>query len=117
MFEIKIIKEPTRLEELKAIAENGFGEMVKAVVDVGQGVMAVGSELHVDAEALLMEQCGSTRDNTWGINIYPERTGEDFLEFDSMVNIKPAFGNRSRGVGNVEIQDKIREIVNKLVLK
>jgi len=117
MFEVKVIKESISLAELTKIAENGFGEMAKAVVDVEQGIMAIGSELHVDAESLLMEQHGSTRDHTWGINLYPGKTGEDFLEFDSMVNIKPAFGNRTRSVSSVEIQNKIKEIVSKLIIK
>lgn len=52
-----------------------------------------------------------------GINLYPEMTGDDFIEFDSMINIRPAENNRSRGVENEEMQNKILAIVNKLVTK
>ena len=115
MFEIKVIKEPIKLEEVMEIAKNGYGDMVKAVVDVEQEILAIGSELHVDAESNLIEEKDSKREYCWGINIYPTKTGEEFIEFDSMVNIKPGFGNRSRGVENKEIQEKIREIVSKLI--
>ena len=114
-MEIKIIKEEIGLSELEKMAEKGFGDMVKAVVDVEQKIMAVGPELHADGEVLLMEECGSKRENTWGINIYPKKTGEDFIEFDSMINLKPALGNRSRGVENPEIRDRIRAICNSLI--
>ena len=55
--------------------------------------------------------------NVWGINLYPEKSGEAFIEFDSMVNLKPAYGNRTRGVENNEVREKIINIVNKFVLK
>jgi len=117
MAEIRIIKNPTTKAELKKIAEEGFGDMAKAVVDVGQEIMAVGGELHADMESLLMENENSLRKDTWGINLYPENPEEDFVEFDSMVNLKPALGNRTRNVEDKEVREKIKEIVNKLVIK
>jgi hypothetical protein len=116
-MEIKIIKGAINIKEILDIAEKQFGDLVKAVVDVEQGIMAIGGELHADGEVELIEKQGSRRENTWGINIYPGKTGEDWIEFDSMVNIKPSFGNRSRGVDNLEIQKKIRNIVGKLISK
>ena len=113
-MEIKIIEEPVKISELKTIAEQGFGDMVKAVVDVEKEIMAVGGELHADAEAVLAEQ-GSKRENVWGVNLYPEKSGADWLEFSSMINIKPHSGNRSRGVENPEARAKIIKIVNKLI--
>src|SRR3989344_8911583 len=99
-MEIKIIKkdQPTSKEELGRIAKDMFGYMVKAVVDVEQGIMAVGGEFHAEEEVVLTEQEGSRREHTWGINFYPENPNEEFIEFDSMVNIKPSFGNRSRNI-------------------
>jgi len=73
--------------------------------------------MHADEEVVLMEQEGAERENTWGINLYPKKSGEEFIEFDSIINLKPSFGNRSRGVDNLEIKEKIRSIVKKLVLK
>lgn len=116
MAEIRIIKTPIRLEELREVAAERFGDMVKAVVDVENGVMAIGGELHVDMEVILMEQEGSLRPNTWGINLYPDKVGEEFLEFDSMINLKPSYGNRTRGVEDREIQDSIKEIVERLII-
>jgi len=115
MEEIKIVKEPIKKEELVEVARGQFGDLVKAVVDVEQGIMAVGGQMHADEEVVLMEQEGSKRENTWGINLYPQKNGEEMIELDSIINLKPSFGNRSRGVDNPEIKEKIRNIVEKLV--
>lgn len=112
---IKIVNHNISIKELKAMAEDQFGDFVKAVVDVKQKIMAIGGELHADEEVLLMDKEGSLRDYTWGINIYPSQSEEDYIEFDSMVNLKPALGNHTRNVENVSIQKEIREIVKKLI--
>lgn len=112
-----IVKNSIKLEDLKNIAEKQFGELVKATVDTEQEIMAVGGELHADEEVLLMEQENSKREHTWGINLYPGKTGEDWIEFDSVINLKPSFGNRSRGVDDSEIQKKIRDIIKKLIVR
>jgi hypothetical protein len=94
-----------------------FGNLVKAVVDIEKGIMAVNAELHSDEEALLLEN-GSKQENLWGINIYPDFFGQDdFIEFDSMINLRPSQNNRSRGVDNPDIRKKILEITSKLILK
>lgn len=98
------------------MANEDFGDIVKAVVDVTQEIMAVGGELHADEEVLLSEEEGSKREDTWGINLYPKKPENEWIEFDSMVNIKPHFGNRSRDVENMAIREKIKEIVKKLVI-
>ena len=117
MTEIKIVKNPITKVELKKIAEERFGDLAKAVVDVGQEIMAVGGELHADIETLLMENENSLRKDTWGINLYPENSEEDFVEFDSMINLKPALGNRTRNVEDKEMREKIKLIVSKLIIK
>ncbi len=114
-MEIKIIKDSISKKELWETSKEKFGNLVKAVIDIEQGIMAIGGELHADEEVLLTEQCGSKRENTWGINLYSEKTGDDWIEFDSMINIKPSYGNRTRGVESPEIKEKIKEIVKKLV--
>ena len=96
------------------MAQDGFGNLVKSVVDVDREIMAVDGELHADEEALLLEN-GSQQKNLWGINIYPELEGADRIEFDSMINIRPAQGNRSRGIDHMEIREKIIQIVHKLI--
>lgn len=114
-MEIKIIKDTITRAELAEIAKNQFGDLVKAVVDVGKKIMAIGGELHADGEVLLIEQEGSKREYTWGINLYPGKFGEDWVEFDSLINIKPQVGNRSRGVDNARIREKIKSVVRTLV--
>ncbi|MBI5207727.1 MAG: hypothetical protein HY934_08045 [Candidatus Firestonebacteria bacterium] len=113
---MKIVKDKIELKELKEMALNSFGNLVKAVVDVENEIMAVDAELHSDEEALLLTN-GSKQKDLWGINLYPEFEGEPFIEFDSMINIRPSQGNRTRGVDDPEIRDKIKIIVNKLVIK
>jgi len=115
-MEIKVITAPINLEELIEIAKNQFGDLVKAVVDVEQEIIAVGGELHADEEQLLVER-GSEQRNLWGINLYPQKKQEEWIEFDSMINVKPAFGNRSRNVENPEIREKIKAILTKLIIR
>ena len=83
-------------------------EMVKGVVDVEKGLLAIDAELHADLEKLLLDN-GSDQFDLWGINLYFD--GE-LVEFDSMINIRPTQGNRSRSVENKKTQRQILEIVN-----
>jgi hypothetical protein len=104
------------LEELAKMAGEMFGDFVKAVVDIERNAMVVDAELHADEESQLIEQ-GSDQNDLWGINLYPELAGDDFVEFDSMINLRPSRGNRSRGVENPEIRQRILRIVNDLVIR
>ena len=88
---------------------------MKGVVGVKKGSSGVGGELHAEGEVLLMEEYDSRRENTWGINLYPEKSKEEWIEFDSMINLKPSVGNRSRSVEDIDMQKKIRHIVGELV--
>ena len=111
---MKIITETLLLGELKQMAAATFGNLVKAVVDVDREIIAVDAELHSDLEALLLEN-GSKQKSLWGINLYPEMQGVDFVEFDSMINMRPSQGNRSRGIENEEMRKKIIAIVAKRI--
>lgn len=113
-MEIKIISGKVSKAEIEQMAEKSFGDMVKAVVDVERRIMATGGELHSDEETLLLEN-GSKQSNLWGINLYPLKPESEWLEFDSMINIRPRQENRSRGVENPEIRKKIIDIVSSLV--
>ena len=115
---MKLIEKENEItvSELQEMARKMFGNLVKAVVDVEQGVMIIDADLHSDEEAQLIER-GSKQKNLWGINFYPELTGDDFVEFDSMVNLRPSQDNRSRGVEDEKIRQKIMKIVDKLVFK
>lgn len=116
MKHMKIISESITLDKLKTIAHNLFGDMIKAVVDVDKKLLAIDAELHADLEALLLDN-GSKQADLWGVNLYPEMSGDDFIEFDSMINMRPSQGNKSRGVEDKNLQKKIVEIVNLKVKK
>ena len=109
---MQLIKDSIKVSELSKMAGENASGLVKAVVDIERGVMAVGGELHADGEAVLLEQ-GSKQENLWGINLYPEKTGEDFIEFDSLINVRPSQHNSSRGVEDGVVQDRIRTVVQK----
>ncbi|MBF0570132.1 MAG: hypothetical protein HQL18_05110 [Candidatus Omnitrophica bacterium] len=111
---MKTITETLETAELQEMAGRTFGNMVKAVVDVDRELLAVEAELHSDLEAMLLED-GSRQKDLWGINLYPEMLGDDFVEFDSMINMRPSQGNRSRGVEDGGLRKKIIEIVARRV--
>ncbi len=111
---LQLVHRPLTRADLATIAASQFGDMVKAVVDVERGVMAIGAELHSDEEAALLED-GSRQAAVWGINLYPGEFGSEFIEFDSMINIRPAYGNRSRGVEDEDLRARIRGVVALLV--
>lgn len=110
---VRILRSPMSRVELASIAEEQFGDMVKAVVDIQRGVMAIGGELHSDEEAALMDD-GSRQEDLWGINLYPGESGRDWIEFDSVINIRPSLGNRSRTVEDPLRRKSIIEIVSSL---
>ncbi len=111
---MKLIKDKINLNELNRMAKSRFGNLIKAVVDVEKEIMVVGGPLHSDQEALLLEK-GSKQSNLWGINLYPESNKKRWVEFDSMLNLRPHEENLTRGVDDPKIQKQITEIVNKLV--
>jgi hypothetical protein len=114
---MKLVENKITLDELEQMSQAMFGNLVKAVVDIEKGIMVVDAELHADEEAFLLEN-GSKQSNLWGINIYPELFGKvNFIEFDSMINLRPSQNNRSRGVDSSEVREKILEIINKLISK
>ena len=113
---MRILEKPVTIDELKRIATDTFGDLVKAVVDVRLALVAIDAELHSDQEALLIEN-GSSQKDLWGINFYPYMEGDDFVEFDSMINMRPSQGNMSLGVDDPSIQKEILEIVDRWVTR
>ena len=114
-MKVTIIKDSISRAELKKMASEQYGTLVKAVVDVEKGIMALGGELHADEETALIEKENSSREYTWGINLYPDKKEDEWIEFDSMINIKPALGNRSRDIDDPVTREKVKEVVKKLV--
>ena len=111
---IEIVRAPITRAHVSSLAEAQFGDMVKAVVDLARRVMTIGGELHSDEEAALIED-GSAQTNLWGVNLYPAEQGNAWIEFDSMINVRPSQGNRSRNVEDPVLQDRIRQVVTVLV--
>ena len=112
---MRIIESPIKKSDLKSCQNLIEDIAVKGVVDVEKELLAVDAEFHADLEQYLLEN-GSKQQNLWGINLYFEEDDpEDFLEFDSMINLRPSQNNRSRGVDDPGLQKKIREVVNKWV--
>ena len=106
--------EPIPFDELRRLAVERFGDLVKAVVDVERRIMIVDADLHADQEAELLAG-GSRQQDLWGINFYPDLPEDDWLEFDSMINLRPSFGNRSRGVDDPGTRERIASVVRELV--
>jgi hypothetical protein len=110
----RIVREAMTLADVRELAQARFGDMVKASVDIGRGVMAIGGELHSDEEALLLDD-GANQADVWGINIYPDEPDDDWIEFDSLINVRPAQGNRSRGIDDPAVQVAIRRVVGAFI--
>ena len=108
-----IFSEPFDKSILLELQTHYFGDMVKGVVDVAERKIALDAEMHADLESLLLQE-GSLQKNLWGFNLYPEMEGDDFLEFDSLINIRPNQGNRSRGVDDPAIRECIKDIIYSL---
>jgi hypothetical protein len=113
---MQIVPGQITVAELTSMAEATFGDLVKAVVDVSRGLLAVDAGMHSDLEALLLD-AGSRPGDLWGINLYPAEYGTpDFLEFDSMINLRPGQGNRTRSVEDPAIRAAIAELVDRVVV-
>ena len=113
---MKILTEPVRRDVLISTAEIVFDdEMIKAVVDIARELLAIDAELHADLEELLLSD-GSEQENLWGINLYPEEIGEEMIEYDSLINIRPRQNNRSRGIEDPEICRRVNEVVKQWIV-
>jgi hypothetical protein len=112
--DILILRERIARTELRRLASSAFTDMVKYVADIARGVIAIGGDLHADAEARLIAD-GSRQEDLWGANYYPGRGSEDCIEYTSLINIRPARGNRSMEVLDEGTRERIRELTGRLV--
>jgi len=111
---IKIIAGRITKKELEESAKEFYVEMVKGVADIEKGIIALGGEWHMDANQVLIED-GSNQENLWGFNIYIDKSNEERLEYNSLINIRPKQGNKSMEIESEEIRNKIFNIINNLV--
>jgi hypothetical protein len=112
-MDIEIIHEKTTPERVREHAQATFGDMVKVVVDIERGRMAIGGELHADAEAALLND-GSKQADLWGANIIMEKPPGENIEYNSLINIRPSQGNRSRDIQDAAIRDRVRAVLARL---
>lgn len=111
---ILVLKERIDAAHLRALVQGYFEDMVKYVVDVERQVVAVGGEMHADAEEVLLED-GSRQGDLWGANYYPGRGREDCIEFTALINIRPSQGNRAMLIEDPEIRERVRQITYALI--
>jgi len=112
---VKIIEQQVQKADLLDLElKSKYGALVKAVVDIERAIMIAGMTMHSDGEETLLEN-GSKQADLWGINLYLQQSGNEWIEYDSVINLRPSQGNDSRGVDDPAIREKIREIVNHLV--
>ena len=104
------------LQQLREMSGKVFGGMVKANVDIAKRIIVADAELHADIEQFMLDD-GSRQDDLWGINLHPDHFGTpDFIEFDSMINIRPQQGNRSRYVEDAGIRGQIEKVVSEAII-
>jgi hypothetical protein len=106
--------QPIAVDELRELAGARFGDMVKGVVDLRRAIILLDADMHSDQEAELLAE-GARQEDLWGVNLYPDLSGDERIELDSMINLRPSFGNRSRGVDDATVRAAIVALVDRLV--
>ena len=104
-----ILKTPVSRRELAVSHCGHYQSMCKAVADVGRGRLAVDAEMHADLENLLLE-AGAAQKDLWGLNLYPEKAGDDFIEYTALINIRPP-GNPSLAVQDPALRERIAAVI------
>lgn len=113
-MEIMIASEPVSRETLLALAKEWHHSLVKGVADIERGTVALGGEWHMDANNRLLED-GSEQKNLWGFNIYPEGNGDATIEYISLINIRPAQGNRGMEIESAATRSAVRRAAAKAI--
>ena len=109
---IKIIDKKITEIELREIAKDFYTDMIKGVVDIDQGILVMGGEYHMDANMVIIEN-GSKQQNIWGFNWYFDRTGDERIEYISLINIRPAQGNRTMEVQDASLCNAMKIVIFK----
>jgi Protein of unknown function (DUF5674) len=111
--DVVILERRIEAAELRRLVAR-FEDMVKYVADLERGIIAIGGEMHADAEAVLLET-GSQQADLWGANYYPGRGREGCIEFTSLINIRPAAGNRGMELLDPALRARLQEITFALI--
>ena len=111
---MKVVEHVT-IAELREMAEKMYGSLVKADVDIAKHIIIIDMGMHADGEAYLLEN-GSQQNDIWGFNLHPADYGtDDFIEFDSMINIRPRQANASKEILDPELRKRIINLVHETV--
>jgi hypothetical protein len=103
------------VKELAEMAGKMYGSLVKADVDVAKKIVVIDMGMHADGEAYLLEQ-GSNQSDLWGINLHPDKYSTDeFVEFDSMINLRPSQGNLSKGIDDTSVRTRVLDLIAEVV--
>jgi hypothetical protein len=113
-YPIRIVRKKITNRALRKFLDNPFSEMVKCVVDIEQNIVALGGELHVDAEQLLLEE-GSCQADLWGANIYPDAPPADRIDYTALMNIRPSQDNRTMEIQDKTVRDRMKAVIKKLI--
>ncbi|TES94546.1 MAG: hypothetical protein E3J87_00015 [Candidatus Cloacimonadota bacterium] len=111
---MELISEPIHKKIILEKYNHFFRNMIKAVVDIENEIIAVDAELHADLEAFLLEE-GSKQEDLWGINLYLEKEKKDWIEYTALINIRPSLNNRWMEIEDLKIRKRIEGIVKKLI--
>ena len=111
---MKLIETPTDLKKIWQERESGFVDLLKIVIDIDRKIIAADAELHADLEELLLSE-GSLQENLWGANLYPEKSGDDLIEYTAFINIRPSQDNRSMEIEDEDIRLQMQSIIKKLL--
>jgi hypothetical protein len=112
---IKIIRQKLSPSEVKSFLGQPYDQMIKFVIDIERNILAMGGELHADAEKILLED-GSSQQNLWGGNFYPLRPPAKQIEYTSLINIRPSQGNLSLEQKDQNIRTKMFAIIKGMLL-
>lgn len=107
----RIIEKPITRAEAREIAKAYYGDLVKGVVDIERGILALGGEWHIDANSKLIEY-GSKQHMLWGFNFYPD---ENRIEYTSLINIRPAQYNRRIEIQDETLKKEMEKVIRKLI--
>ena len=113
-MKIVIVDKIIEKDELAALAEENYEDMIKGVVDIRKEVVALGGEMHADSEEALLEK-GSKQSDLWGFNILPDREKDNCIMYESFINIRPRDNNRDIEVQRADIKKKMKDIIFKRI--
>jgi len=112
---MQFIDKPVKIKDIWSKRTTKFSGMIKIAVDIDEEWIVLDDELHADCEAALLGK-GSQQENIWGANIYPEKQGDDFLDYIAFINIRPSQNNLSMEILDPLIRDRIKQIIQRLLI-